>query len=140
MGDREALDSLAKLVLEPRAHLADRVYPQRGERDAKVAIMLYFADREPVGPPRLTVSARRTLHPRFNDLQHPEPVPRATDYASVFESGEPIVVQHTRLDSRRARVSLLSTNGLRGGLKAGRSRPVPPKGTKRGYPPFTRTG
>jgi len=27
----------------------------------------------------------------------------------VFESDEPIVVQHTRLDSRHAEVSLLST-------------------------------
>jgi len=36
-------------------------------------------------------------------------VPLDTDYASVFESDVPIVVQHTRLDSRRAEISLLST-------------------------------
>ena len=53
--------------------------------------------------------ARRTLHLRFNDLKDPEPVPLDTDYASVFESDVPIVVQHTRLDSRRAEIALLST-------------------------------
>jgi hypothetical protein len=49
------------------------------------------------------------LHLRFNDLHDPAPIPRDTAYSSVFESNVPIVVQHTRLDSRRAEVSLLST-------------------------------
>ena len=79
------------------------------DEDAHVSITLYFTDREPVGPYHVTVAARRTLHLRFNDLEHPEPVPRDTDYASVFESDVPIVVQHTRLDSRRAEIALLST-------------------------------
>jgi hypothetical protein len=80
-----------------------------GDRDAKVNITIFFANREPIGPYRITVPARRTLHLKFNDLVDPAPVPRDTDYASVFESDVPIVVQHTRLDSRRAEVSLLST-------------------------------
>jgi hypothetical protein len=80
-----------------------------GDRDAKVVITIYFADREPVGPYCITVAARRTLHLRLNDLTDPQPVPRDTDYASVFESDVPIVVQHTRLDSRRAELALLST-------------------------------
>ncbi len=77
--------------------------------DARVAITIFFADREPVGPYRLTVPARRTRHLRFNDLDDPQPIPRDTDYASVIESDVPIVVQHTRLDSRHAEVALLST-------------------------------
>jgi hypothetical protein len=80
-----------------------------GDRDARVAITIYFADREPVGPYRVTVAARRTLHLRFNDLSDPQPIPRDTDYASVFESDTPVIVQHTRLDSRRAELALLST-------------------------------
>jgi hypothetical protein len=80
-----------------------------GDRDAHVAITIFFADREPVGPYRITVPARRTLHLRFNDLEDPQPVPLDTDYASVFESDEAIIVQHTRLDSRHPEVSLLST-------------------------------
>jgi hypothetical protein len=78
------------------------------DQDAHVGITLYFANREPVGPYRVTVPARRTLHLRFNDLENPE-VPRDTDFSSVFESDVPIIVQHTRLDSRRAEISLLST-------------------------------
>jgi hypothetical protein len=80
-----------------------------GDRDAQIAITIFFANKEPVGPYRVTVPARRTLHLRFNDLEHPQPIPRDTDYASVFESDVPVIVQHTRLDSRRAEVSLLST-------------------------------
>ncbi len=80
-----------------------------GDRDAQVAITIFFADREPVGPYRVTVGARRTLHLRFNDLADPSPVPRDTDYASVFESAVPIIVQHTRLNSRKAELALLST-------------------------------
>lgn len=79
------------------------------ERDAQVRITLYFADREPVGPYLVTVKARRTHHMRFNDLTDPAPVPRDTEYSSVFESDLPIVVQHTRLDSRKQALALLST-------------------------------
>lgn len=78
-------------------------------QEAHVEIMIYFNDREPAGPYRVTVPARRTKHLRFNDLSEPEPIPRDTDYASVIESDVPIVVQHTRLDSRQAENALLST-------------------------------
>jgi hypothetical protein len=78
-------------------------------QDAQVTVTLYFTDRAPAGPYRLTVPARRTRHLRFNDLTDPEPVPRDTDYASVIEADVPVVVQHTRLDSRQAENALLST-------------------------------
>ena len=80
-----------------------------GATAAHVTITIYFKDREPAGPYRVTVPPRRTLHLRFNDLREPEPVPHATDYASVFESDVPIVVQHTRLDSRQAENALMTT-------------------------------
>lgn len=80
-----------------------------GDEEAHVRITLFFANREPVGPYQVTVAPRRTAHLRFNDLKEPAPVPRDTDYSSVFESDVPIVLQHTRLDSRHAEVSLLST-------------------------------
>lgn len=79
------------------------------DREAHVEIRLFFKDREPAGPYCVTVGARRTLHLRFNDLRDPEPVPKGTDYASLIESDVPIVVQHTRLDSRQAENALLST-------------------------------
>lgn len=85
-----------------------------GTRDAQVTIALYFADRAPIGPYRVRVGAQRTLHLRFNDLQDPEPVPRGTDYASVIESDVPIVVQHTRLDSRQAANALMTAIAFHG--------------------------
>ena len=80
-----------------------------GDREAHVEITIFFADREPAGPYRLTVPARRTMHVRFNELRDPEPVPKGTDYSSLFVSDVPVVVQHTRLDSRQAELALLST-------------------------------
>ena len=79
------------------------------DQDAHVTITVFFTDREPAGPYRVTVPARRTRHVRFNNLSDPEPIPKDTDYASVIESDVPIVVQHTRLDSRQAENALLST-------------------------------
>jgi hypothetical protein len=79
------------------------------DRDAHVRIILFFVDHEPIGPYHLTIPSRRTVHLRFNDLNEPEPVPRDTPYSSVFLSDVPVVVQHTRLDSRRAEIALLST-------------------------------
>ena len=79
------------------------------DEDANVEITLYFEDREPAGPYRITVGARRTRHLRFNDLTDPEPVPLGRGYASIIRSDVPVVVQHTRLDSRQAENALLST-------------------------------
>ncbi|HZV21153.1 MAG TPA: sensory rhodopsin transducer [Hyphomicrobiales bacterium] len=79
------------------------------DEDALIEITVYFANREPAGPYRVRVPARRTLHLRFNELDDPEPVPKDTDFSSVFVSSVPIVVQHTRLDSRQEALALLST-------------------------------
>lgn len=79
------------------------------DEEAHVELTVFFSDREPVGPYRITVPPRRTKHVRFNELEEPEPIPLDTDYASVIESDVPIVVQHTRLDSRQAENALLST-------------------------------
>lgn len=79
-----------------------------GDNDARITLTVFYTDREPVTY-QVTVPARRTFHLRFNDLNDPEPVPFDTDFSSVFESDVPITVQHTRLDSRRAEISLLST-------------------------------
>jgi hypothetical protein len=80
-----------------------------GDEDAQVRITLFFADREPIGPYKVVVPARRTRHLRFNDLREPAAVPRDTGYSSLLESDVPIVVQLTRLDSRKAELALLST-------------------------------
>lgn len=79
------------------------------DEDALVMMMIYFNDREPAGPYHIRVPARRTLHVRFNDLTDPEVIPRDTDYACVIESTVPVIVQHTRLDSRQAENAIMTT-------------------------------
>jgi hypothetical protein len=79
------------------------------DEEAHLQIWIFYADRETVGPYEIAVEARRTKHIRFNDLTDPEPIPRGTDYASLIESDVPVVVQHTRLDSRQAANALIST-------------------------------
>src|SRR3569832_1462398 len=80
-----------------------------GDRDAHVEIMVYFTAREPVGPNRYTVPARRPRHLRFYEFTDPARLPRVTAFASVITADVPIVVQHTRLDTRQAELALLST-------------------------------
>lgn len=80
-----------------------------GGEDARVEVAVYFSDRAPVGPYRFMVGAQRTRHLRFNDFTDPEPVPKSTEFSSAIISNVPIVVQHTRLDSRQTALALLST-------------------------------
>lgn len=80
-----------------------------GKAVAHVRLTLFFTDRDPAGPFEVTVAAERTLHLRFNELDDGKAVPPGADYASVIESDVPIVVQHTRLDSRAAEISLMTT-------------------------------
>jgi hypothetical protein len=80
-----------------------------GDADANIEITIYFTDKDPVGPYRIKVPAKRTAHLRFNDLKDPAEIPRDTDYASILVSDVPVVVQHTRLDSRQSENALLTT-------------------------------
>jgi hypothetical protein len=85
-----------------------------GDDETHVEIRIYFKDREPAGPYRTVVPPRRTLHLRYNDLRDPEPIPRDTDYASLILADRPVVVQHSRLDSRQAENALISTMAFPG--------------------------
>jgi hypothetical protein len=79
------------------------------EQDANVTITIFYAKKPPSGPYNVRVPAGRTLHLRFNELRDPEPIPTGEDFSSVIESDVPIVVQHTRLDSRTPDVALMTT-------------------------------
>ena len=79
------------------------------EQDAHLAVTVFFSEREPAGPYRFTVEAKRTRHIRFNQFDDPEPIPRDKDFASLIESDVPIVVQHSRLDSRQSPLALMTT-------------------------------
>lgn len=73
---------------------ADVLVLNTGDADAHLQVTCYFADRDPVGPYRVDVPARRTRQIRFDDLTDPEPVPRDLAYSSVVTSDRPVVVQH----------------------------------------------
>jgi hypothetical protein len=79
------------------------------DQEAHIRITVYFSDREPAGPYNLTVPPRRTNHLRLDELNDPEPIPRGIPYASIVESDVPIIVQPTRLDSRRAENAVMTT-------------------------------
>ncbi|MBS1780839.1 MAG: sensory rhodopsin transducer [Bacteroidetes bacterium] len=79
------------------------------EEDAHVKLTIFYSDRDPIGPYEITVHARRTKHIRLNDLTNPQPIPAAKEYSSLIVSDVPIVVQHTRLDSRQDANALIST-------------------------------
>lgn len=77
-------------------------------QEAHVQIFIYYTNRDPVGPYRLTVPAERMQQVRFDRLTDPEPIPGATEYASTIESDVPIVVQFP------ARVSEEMAEGVTG--------------------------
>jgi hypothetical protein len=72
-----------------------------GNKEARLEITIYYADRDPVGLYPLTVPPRRVRNVRFNDLIDPEALPLDTPYAAVVQANVPIVVQFQRLDSSR---------------------------------------
>lgn len=80
-----------------------------GDADAHVTLTAFFTDREPIGPYAITVPARRTVHVRLDRLESPARIPRATDYSVVIESDVPVVVQHTRIDTRQPENALMTT-------------------------------
>ena len=69
------------------------------QKEAHVQIMLYYSNRNPVGPYRYTVPAGRLRRVCFNSFKDPEPIPRTTAYASTIESDVPIVVQRAGFDA-----------------------------------------
>jgi hypothetical protein len=79
-----------------------------GGDPANVRLTVFFEDRDPLEY-ALKVPARRTVHQRLGELSEPEPIPLGVGYAYVVESDVPVVVQHTRLDSRQSANALVST-------------------------------
>ncbi len=79
------------------------------DADAHIEFTIFYEDRAPVGPYCFTIAAMRTRHLRFNNFENPEAIKTDTPFSSVIVSDMPIVVQHTRLDSRQAENALLST-------------------------------
>jgi hypothetical protein len=80
-----------------------------GEGEAHVELTIYYADRDPQGPYRLAVGARRVRCVRFNDLIDPEAMPLGVDYGVVAISDVPVVVQYARVDTSQSALALMGT-------------------------------
>jgi hypothetical protein len=78
-------------------------------KDAQLELQIYYSDRDPVGPYRLSVAAERVRCVRFNDLIDPQALPLDAPYACVIRSDEPIVVQFTRRDTSEAANAIATT-------------------------------
>jgi len=84
-----------------------------GDRDAHLVLTAYFRDREPLVGEAVVVGARRNVHLR---LDRPEEIgglriPPETPYGLVVTSDRPVVVQHSRMDTRLGGMALLTTLG-----------------------------
>ncbi len=85
-----------------------------GERDAHLRVTAYFADRGPAESAPVLVPAGRDLHLR---LDRPEEIgglriPQETPYGLRVQSDEPIIVQHSRMDTRLGGMALFTTLGF----------------------------
>lgn len=67
--------------------------------EVHIEIEIFYVDRDPIDPYRLTVQPRRLRIVRFNDLIDPLPVPLDQDFAAVIRADKPIVVQCSRFNS-----------------------------------------
>ena len=83
------------------------------DRDARIAFTFYFEDREQVGPVEVVVGSRRTRHVRLDDPAAVGGVelPRGVPFAYAVESDEPVVLQHSRLDTSAGAYALFTTIG-----------------------------
>lgn len=82
-----------------------------GKNDAHLRITVYHHDSDPVGPYELEVGARRVRQVRLNDLIDPQAIPLGVPYGLLVESDVPVIVQLTRIDTRRHSLSTAAVVG-----------------------------
>ena len=93
---------------EPEFTSRDEIFMlNTGDAEARLALTMFYADREPVGPYELTIAPRRVRRVRCNDLIDPEAMPLGVDYGVLVESDVPIVVQSTRIDTGQPALAML---------------------------------
>jgi hypothetical protein len=82
-----------------------------GDEDAKLAISIYFEDREPMEGFTYKCEAKRTKHIHIELLEDDkgEKVPVGVPYAIKVESSVPVVVQVSRLDTAQAEYTLMTS-------------------------------
>ncbi len=94
-----------------RSHESICVLNAKGE-DAHLTLELFFEDREPLQF-SACVLARRCAHIRMDQLcgEQGETVPQDVPYAVLVTSDVEIAVQYSRMDTRQAELTLMTTMG-----------------------------
>ena len=78
---------------------------------AEVTLTIYFEDRPPMDVFNLTCEAQRTKHFRLDKETNSrgEKIPVGVPYAIKVQSSIDIVVQHSRMDTTQAEMTLMTT-------------------------------
>jgi len=81
------------------------------DKDAHIALTLFFEDREKITDFTSACGAGRTHHIRLDRIRTAAGarIPQDVPYAILIESSEPIVVQYSRLDTSSPEMALMST-------------------------------
>lgn len=82
-----------------------------GDQDAHLSITVYFEDREPMTGFTAVCGARRTNHVRLDKIENADgaKITVGVPYALMVESDQPVVVQHSRMDTTQAEMTLMTT-------------------------------
>lgn len=82
-----------------------------GSADAHILLDIYFEDRAPLKEIPVTIGAERTFHVRLDKPEHlgGAVLPRDVPYAMRVRSDVPVIVQHSRLDTTQANMTLMTT-------------------------------
>lgn len=81
------------------------------DKDANINLSIYFEDREPMENITAICKSKRTNHirlDRINDADNRK-IPIGVPYSIKVESDVPIVVQHSRMDTTQAEMTLMTT-------------------------------
>ena len=81
------------------------------EAEARIRFTFFFEHDEPLGPVEIVLGGRRTAHVRLDDPRAIGGIelPRGVPYAYAVESNQPVVLQHSRLDTSADAYTLFTT-------------------------------
>ena len=98
---------------EPESTSRDEIFVlNTGDSEARLALTIFYTDRDPIGPYTLTVGARRVRSVRCNDLIDPEAMPLGVDYGVLVESNVPVVVHFSRIDTSQPALAMLGVTPI----------------------------
>jgi len=85
-----------------------------GPSAARLELILYFEDRDPVTGFFVTCGSRRSLHIRMDRLKNEGglAVPECTPYSIHCVSDVPVMCQYTRVDATKPPYTLMTAMGL----------------------------